>query len=329
MKKMMLSLFGLLVFASVAQADLTLYTDRPTARLQPAADAFHARTGQKVNIVEASYDQLMARLQAEGAGTPADLLFVKDLVYLGEVADKGMFQAMPSTRAAAQVASAMRHPQNHWVAVTYRARTLAYDPTRVDIRTISSYEDLADAKWAGRLCLRTSKGGYNEALTAQLIAKNGAQRTQTLLKGMIDNLAAPVFPNDTALLQAIAAGTCDIGIVNHYYLAQLHAQNPNFPVKIHFLDQNKGGTHVNGSGIGILKTSRQAALAQQFIDLLLSREFQLQISAGHFDYPAVMGLAPTSLIRNWGTFRASDANWQDVSRFVPTARNLFRQVGYP
>lgn len=311
-----------------AQAGLTVYTDRPTARLQPAADRFESLTGQKVKFIEASYNDLSKRLDSEGQNSPADLLITKDLVFLGDAVKNNFLQPMRLTPSVQKVALALRDSASNWVALTFRARTMAYDPSRVNAAEIESYDDLADAKWAGRLCLRSSKSSYNQALTSYLVATRGESATLATLKGWIENLAAPVFANDTALLEAIAVGTCDVGVVNHYYLAQLHAKNPNFPVKIKFLDQKKGGTHLNGAGIGIVRASKQQELAQKFIDLVLSDEFQLQISAGHFDYPAVSNLLPSSLIKEWGAFRGDSTPWSELSNHIPAANSLMKEAGY-
>lgn len=324
----LLSLLATALFTGTAMAEIVVYTDRPTARLQPAGTRFEELTGEKVVFVEAAYPDLAKRLELEGAETPADLLIAKDIVFLADATGKGFFQSMQLSPAVERVAPAMRESSGKWVALTYRARTLAYDPQRVNAAEIENYEDLAQDKWAGRLCLRTSKGSYNESLTSFLLAKNGTAGAKSILEGWIANLAAPVFPNDTSLLEAIAAGTCDVGIVNHYYLAQLHALNPNFPVKIKFLEQNKGGVHANGAGIGIVKGSKNAGLAQKFLELLLSDEFQLQISAGHLDYPAVAELQPSSLIKDWGTFKADTTPWSEIGTFVPAARALMKEVGY-
>ncbi|MFN7727777.1 MAG: extracellular solute-binding protein [Bdellovibrio sp.] len=327
MKKTAMALLVALT-AQTATADLTLYTDRPTARLTPVAQKFQALTGEKVIIVEAGYPALIAKLTAEGSQTPADSLMTKDLVNLIEASQKNLFQPMATTRETSRVIPAMRDPQNLWIGLTFRARTAAFDPSRVNASDINNYADLADAKWAGRLCLRSSSGGYSEALGAYLISTYGAEKAKEILMGFIANLATTVFPNDTALLEAIATGVCDVGIVNSYYLAGIVAQKPNFPVKIQFLEQSKGGVHTNGSGMGILKTSQKLALAQKFIELLLTEEVQLQISSGHLDYPVIQGLIPNTFIKDWGTFKTDSTPWSQIGTFVPQARQIFSEIGY-
>lgn len=328
MKKLLGFAIGSLMTVAAQAATLTLYTDRPTARLLPVAEAFQKQTGAKVVIVELAYKDLLKKLQTEGDSSPADLIFTKDLVFQAELAKLGWFQAMDSKSVETKVAQAMRDPKNLWTAVSFRARTLVYDPSRTDVSGINSYEDLAKPELAGRLCLRTSSNSYNEALVAHFIHNWGYEKTKEVLTGMVENLATEVAKGDTALIENIANGVCELGIANHYYLAQLVAQKPNFPVKVKFLDQNGRGTHVNGSGIGIAKTSKSPTLAAQFIELLLTDSVQLAISESHFDYPVATHLAPTSLIKDWGTFKFDSANWSAIGEEVENGKKLVKEVGY-
>lgn len=326
---MKISVLMAALFVSVnAMADVVLYTDRPTARIQPAAQEFEARTGQKVQIVELPYGKLLERLKTEGANSPADLIFVKDMVYLAELSQGGFFQPMVTPAVTGLVDAQMQDPAKLWNAVTYRVRTLVYDPAQVDANEINTYEDLADAKWAGRLCLRTSNGGYNEALGANLIHNLGYDQAKTVVDGWVQNLAIEPTRNDNAVIEAIALGQCAVGLVNSYYLAGYYASNSNFPVKIKWLNQNTTGAHGNGSGIGIAATSKQAALAEKFIGLMLEEKFQLQMSSEHLDFPARKGLLPNTFIKDWGTPKLDTANWTVVGDKAAEARKLFQEVSY-
>jgi len=328
MKIRLLSLLSLLLASPALGAGITVYTDRPLERLQPIADKFKSDTGTEVNLVGLAYADMVKRLDSEGDATPADLLMVKDLVLLGEMANAGRFQAMQSTLVRGAISSAMRHPENLWTAITFRARTLVYAADRVQPSQISTYEDIAKPEWKGRLCLRTSKGGNNEALVAHLVAVNGKADAKRTVQGWMTNLAAAVFPNDTSLMEAMANGTCDVGIVNTYYLGQLLKNRPSFPVKVLFANQNGRGVHTNGAGIGIAKQSKNRELAARFVEALLSDEAQLSISSGHMDYPAKIGLRPNTLIKDWGTFKVDSLNWSEISRFLPAAKEIFKEVDY-
>lgn len=318
--------------SSTAHAELTIYTDRPTVRVQSVADEFTAQTGEKVVIVELAYPKILERLKLEGASSPADVLFVKDIVFLAELGNGGFFQPMISPTLVNDVPQSMRDPKNLWTAVTTRGRTIVYDSTRVKAAELSGYEDLADAKWAGRLCVRTSNSAYNEALVGGLIETRGAAKAKQIVEGWVANLAVDPLAGDTAVLEAIANGVCDVGITNTYYLGQMLAKNPAFPVRAHFVDQAVaglgGGVLGNGTGAGVAATSKQSALATKFIELLLTDKFQLEMTSAHFDYPAKLGLLPTTLVKDWGTIRFNEANWTAVGSRATEAKALMQAVGY-
>lgn len=335
MKRTILGLFSVLFsvlfsmgFATKAHADLTIYTDRPTERVQSIADDFTKATGEKVVIIEDAYGNLLKRLKAEGSASPADIIFVKDLVYLAELSKLGWFQPMSSTLVEQSVAKQMRDPKSFWTAITVRGRTLVYDSTRVQASELKGYEDLAHEKWAGRLCLRTGASAYNEALVGGLIEVHGLAKATEIVDGWVQNLAADPIAGDTGVLEAIANGVCDVGITNTYYLGQMLAKNPAFPVKAHFADQNSTGVFGNGTGAGVAITSKQKDLATKFIELMLSDKFQLEMSSAHFDYPAKQGLMPSTLVKDWGAFKYNDANWTTVGSRAEEARELIKTVGY-
>ncbi len=324
----LVSFFALAGFAENAAADLTIYTDRPTARLQPIADEFSLATGEKVVILEQAYPKILAQLKTEGAQSPVDVLFVKDLVYLADLSNQGFFQPMTSQYVEASVAPQMRDPKLLWTAITVRGRTIVYDSTRVKASELKGYEDLADDKWAGRLCLRTSNSAYNEALVGGLIETHGVVKATSIVDGWVKNLATDPIAGDTGVLEAIANGVCDVGITNTYYLGQMLAKNPAFPVKAFFADQTSTGVYGNGTGAGVATTSKKQALATKFIELMLSDKYQLEMSSAHFDYPAKQGLLPSTLVKDWGTFKYNDLNWTAVGTRAVEARELMKAVDY-
>lgn len=325
MKKLVVAL--LVSVSAVAHAEtLTILTDRPAVRLQPLVEQFKAEKGVDVIVVEEAYDKMEARLAADPSA--ADLIYVKDLVLLDKAVKKDLFQPLTNASVKAKVLPAMKDHNDLWVAVSFRARTMVYDASRVDVSDIKSYEDLADSKFAGRICLRTSKGTYNVALIANLVVNKGETAAKDIFAGILSNLAADVFPNDTAMMNAIATGVCDIGIANTYYLGQMLAANPNFPVKPLFANQETTGVHTNGAGVGIAKNSQKAALAQEFIALMLTDSAQLHLSSQHMEYPAAVGLTANTLIANWGTFKVDAANWSIVGEQVPAAERIIKELDY-
>lgn len=205
----------------LAADEVVVYTARIDELIKPVFDAYTAKTGVKVKFITDKEAPLMARLQAEGANTPADLLITVDAGNLWQAEQMGILKPLQSTVIEQNIPSQYRSSTGSWTGLSLRARTIVYSTERVKPAELSTYEALADSAWASRLCLRTSKKVYNQSLTATLIETHGAAKTETILKGWVDNLATDVFADDTALLQAIDAGQCDVGLVNTYYFARL------------------------------------------------------------------------------------------------------------
>lgn len=325
MKQLFIGIFGF-ILSTQAFADLALYTDRPTARMQVLADKFLAETGVKVQILEQKTPDLIARIKAEGESSPADVVYVKDAVYLAQLV--GSFSKLESSYINKNVRSSYKDDNNLWTFVTVRARTLVYDQN-FDVSQINSYEDLANNKYVGTLCLRTSQSTYNQALFSDLLVSLGIEKTKNTINGMLDNLAVPTpFADDTALLNAIAQGQCSMGIANTYYLGLLLNKSPHLPIKVKFLNQGSQGVHVNGTGAGVYKYSKQKQLANKFIEYLLSDEAQLFLTGEHMDYPAKSGLSPKTLVVNFGSFNPSQNSWSKISSQFDSVKTLFVELGY-
>jgi iron(III) transport system substrate-binding protein len=222
----------------------------------------------------------------------------------------------------------LRDPQNRWFALTVRARTIVYSIPRVQPEELDGYAGLADPKWRGRLCLRTSKSEYNQSLVAMLIAQHGEEKTEEIVRGWVANLAAPVFANDTLLMKAIEAGQCDVGIVNTYYFGRLQRENPNVPLKLFWADQNEGGTHINISGAGITKHAPRAKAAQKLIEWLAQPEAQAGFAAVDLEYPAVPTAKRSEIVASWGDFKPSAINLARVGELQAAAVRLMDRAGY-
>ena len=179
-----------------------------------------------------------------------------------------------------------------------------YSTDRVDPKELSTYEALADKNWDGRLCLRTSKKVYNQSLTATLIETHGAEKTEQLVKGWVNNLATDVFSDDTALLEAINAGQCDVGIVNTYYYGRLHQQNPDLKVKLFWPNQDGRGVHVNLSGAGITKYAPHPDQARKLLEWMTTAEAQSIFAGVNQEFPANPSVKPSAEVAAWGEFKA-------------------------
>jgi len=320
----------LMIFCSFnAQADVNIYTDRAVELLKPLADEFESKQGVRVNIVNGSSNEIIDRVEAEGENTFADLIFVKDMVYLNTLTDKGLFQAFSSQNPISFVDEAMRHPENLWTAVTIRPRTLVYNKVNSRGANFKNYVDLADESLKGKLCLRTSNSTYNTALVSSLIHNMGYESAKSLLSGWVANLnsEAPTG-NDRAALDLVASGSCDVAVVNSYYLTGKLQDDPAYPVALTFADQGSGGVHMNGAGIGLSAFSKNPTEANAFIDYILSDKAQLHLANEQGDYPSKMGLLPETLVREWGVFETDAVNWSVLGLQHKNAKKLFEEIGY-
>jgi iron(III) transport system substrate-binding protein len=209
-------------------AEVVIYSARHYGQ-EAAFEAFTKKTGIQLKILNGSTGELFERLKAEGDRTPADILVTVDAGNLWNAARAGLLARTDSPELQANIPAHLRDPENRWVGLTVRARTIMYNTKKVTPSELSTYEALGDPKWKGRLCLRTSGYIYNQSLLATMIKRHGEAKTETLVRGWVAN--QPILINsDTKILEAIAAGQCDVGITNHYYLARLASKNPDFPV---------------------------------------------------------------------------------------------------
>ncbi len=319
----------LMTFAQSSLATLTIYTDRQTAMVQAVADQYTAATKDDVVIKEMPYAEIKQTLDAEGSSTPADIIYVKDLVYLSELAEGEYFQALPAS-VSNKVDASMRDPKNLWTGISFRTRTLVYE-ANLDVSAINSYEDLAKSDFAGTLCLRKGSHPYNQAMVASFVANYGYNKAQEIVKGLVANRTENKFyENDTAIIEAIATSAktadgsqsaCLLGLTNSYYLGVYLQNNPNAPVKIKFLKQGSTGSHTNGTGAGIAKTSKNAANAAKFIDLLLAEKNQLAITDIQQDFPALKGLKPTNKAGAWfNELNIGNKSWTEVGSYLEDAK---------
>ncbi|MFB2538269.1 MULTISPECIES: extracellular solute-binding protein [unclassified Acinetobacter] len=312
----------------VLAQDLVVYSARADNLLKPIVERYQQQTGTKVTLVSDKAGPLMERLKAEGTNTPADVLITVDGGNLWQAAQEGLFRPISSQTLRNNIPSHLRDPNNQWYGLSVRARTIFYNPSKVHPSHLSTYASLADAKWKGKLCLRTSNNVYNQSLVATMIANNGAANTEKVVKGWVDNLATAPFSDDTKLLEAIAAGQCDVGIANTYYYGRLMDSKPNLNVKPFFADQNARGTHVNVSGAGVVKNSKNVAEAQKFIEWLSGAEAQNLFVDANFEYPANPRISPNKALQSWGRFKHDFINVSTAGKNQRQAIMLMKKVGY-
>ncbi len=328
--KLVLALGAMIATTPVFAAELTVYSSRTDELLRPITQKYEQETGNKINIVSDKAGPLIEKLKAEGKNTKADVLITVDGGNLWQATQAGLFKPINSSTIKYNIPSHLRDPQGHWTGLSVRARTIFYNPNKVSPNELSTYEDLANPKWQDRLCLRTSDNVYNQSLVGTMIASIGTAKTEQVVKGWVKNLATKPFPNDTAMLEAIGAGQCDVGIANTYYYGRLLDKNPNFAnnVKVFFANQNGRGTHVNVSGAGVVKYSKNAAEAQKFIEWLSSQEAQNLFADLNNEYPASVRVAPAPKIAKWGRFKQDLINVSVAGKNQQKAIMLMKKAGY-
>jgi len=314
--------------AAAAAETLVVYSARNEQLIKPVFDAYTHETGVTIKFTTGDAAVLIERLAAEGRNSPADLLMTVDAGELWNAAERGLLRPVSSKVLADNVPAHLRDPQNRWFGLSMRARTIFFSPQRVDAGKLSTYEALAAPAWKGRLCLRTSKKVYNQSLVATMIAAHGEAKTEQVVRGWVANLATDVFANDTQLLEAIAAGQCDVGIANTYYYGRIVKERSDFPVKVFWANQGAGGTHVNISGAGITQHSRRAQAAQRFLEWLSSGKAQAHFAAVNMEYPANPAAPIDPLVASWGSFEQSLINVAEAGRLQPAAVRLMDRAGY-
>jgi iron(III) transport system substrate-binding protein len=308
--------------------EVVVYSARNEQLIRPLFDAYTARTGVAVRFITDKEGPLLARLQAEGANTPADLLVTVDAGNLWQAGEVGVLAAIDSPALRANIPAQLRDPGDRWFGLSIRARPLVYSTERVKAADLVSYEDLADPKWRGRLCLRTSKKVYNQSLVAMMIARLGEAETTRVVGGWVANLATEPFANDNQVMEAIDAGKCDVGIVNTYYYGRLVKERPDLKVAIAWPNQASSGVHVNISGAGVTRHAKHPDEARQLLEWLSSAEAQGLFASLNLEYPANPAIAPDPAVAAWGGFTADPANVAAAGRLQAAAVMLMDRAGY-
>jgi len=317
------------LLAGIAQATtLVVYSERREPLIQPIFERYTQETGVEVRWLTDAAPVLIERIAAEGKSSPADLLLSVDAGSLWLAAERGLLASISSPALDASVPAHLRDPEGRWFGISQRARTIVYAKDRVDPATLTSYAALASPEWKGRLCLRSSKKIYNQSLTAMMIARLGEARTEEIVRGWVANLAAPPYADDTLLAQAVAAGRCDVGIINTYYLGRLIKDTPSFPVGVIWPDQDAAGVHVNISGAGVVATSKQAAAAQALLEWLLSAPVQAEFAGLNLEFPVRADVAKDPVVAAWGEFRADPINVIEAGRRQAEAVRLMDRAGW-
>lgn len=329
MMLILLTLFG----SPLRAGELNIYSHRQPFLIKPFLDAYTKETGTKVNVVYASKG-LAQRLQAEGARSPADVILTVDIARLSVYADKDLLAAAVSETLQRNIPSHLRDPNNRWFAFSKRARVLAVSKRASDTDSLRRYEDLANETWRGRICSRPGSHVYNRALIASVIHANGEDAATSWAESVIKNLARRPQGNDRAQVKAIYEGVCDVAIINNYYFGKLKHSKKEAQqkwadaVRLVFPNQEDRGTHVNISGGGVAKHSKNKTEAIRFLEFLTSKKAQDLYGTINFEYPVNPNVPMSNELKSWGTFKEDQMPIARIAELAPDAQKVIDRVGW-
>ncbi|MBX4875525.1 MULTISPECIES: Fe(3+) ABC transporter substrate-binding protein [Rhizobium] len=315
-----------------AAAEINLYTTREPALIAPLLEAFTKSTGTKVNTIFLK-DGLAERVASEGASSPADILMTVDAGNLVDLVDKGVTQPVESSVLNSAIPEQLRDAKGNWFALSMRARVL-YAAKDIDISTFN-YEELADPKWKGKICIRSGQHPYNTALFADYIAHYGAEETEKWLTGVKANLARKAAGGDRDAAKDILGGICDIGIANSYYVGLMRSGKGGEEqvkwgdgIKVVLPTFKNGGTQVNISGAAIAKHSPNKAEAVKLLEYLVSDEAQKIYAEGNYEYPVKAGVAADPIIASFGELKIDSKPLSEIVSHRKQASELVDKVGF-
>lgn len=323
---------SLLPFAAAAEGTVNIYTSRQPDLIKPLLDAFTEETGIQTEVLFLNQG-LEDRVDAEGQNSPADVILTVDIGRLINTKEKGVTQSLENETINANIPEQYRDPEGHWFGLTMRGRVLYASKDRVDQDTIT-YEELADPKWKGKVCMRSGQHMYNIALIASMIAHNGEEKTEEWLKGVKENLATKPDGGDREQARAIFAGECDLGLGNTYYVG-LMMKNEKEPeqkewanaIKVLFPNSEDRGTHVNISGMALAKHSPNQENAVKLMEFLSSEEAQAIYAEQNNEYPLLPGAKISETVKTFGEIKPDTLPLADVAKYRKQASELVDRVG--
>lgn len=323
-----ISLLILTMYSSLISAsELTVYTSRKEHLVKDIFKQYEKETGTKIKYKTGKAGALIQNLKAESKSPVADIFMTVDAGNLWFASHEGLLEKTESKVLGSNVPDHLKDREQQWFGLSVRARTTVVNSKSFKGSEIS-YEDLATPAWKGKLCLRTSKKVYNQSLIAMLIKMHGYDKAKEIVGGWVKN-SVDIFSNDTAVLKAVAAGQCEVGIVNTYYFGRLIKDDPKLPLKIVWPNQKSYGVHVNVSGAGIVKNSKHQDEAKKFLEWLASAKAQKKFAQVNMEYPILDTAKLASEVEAWGKFKSNlKFNLTDAGKLQAKAIQLAQEVGY-
>ncbi|MGJ8622642.1 MAG: extracellular solute-binding protein [Yoonia sp.] len=322
------------VYADSHAGELNLYSSRHYDTDERLYSDFTDLTGIQINRIEGNADELIARMQAEGRNSPADILLTVDTSRLERAKNAGVLQSVDSDVLEARIPDALQDDDNQWFGFSQRARIIFYDKTDVTTPPLD-YLSLADPAYEGMVCHRSSSNVYSQTLLAAVIENFGAEAATEWAQGVVNNFARDPQGGDTDQLRGLVSGECDISISNTYYFARaLRTEVDGLDAEAManigwiFPAQNAEGAHMNLSGGGVAANAPNRENAIKFLEYLTSQQAQEYFSAGNDEYPAVPGVGLSPSVAALGLFRPDAVDLSAVAKNVPQAQQIFNQVGW-
>lgn len=314
--------------------EVNLYSARHYDSDQAIYDAFEERTGIEVRVLQGDSDQLIERIEREGEATPADVLMTVDVGRLWRADQAGVFTPTDSETLAARIPESLRHPDGHWFGLSQRMRVIFYDTEQYDEPPLATYEELADPRFEGEVCIRSSNNIYNQSLVASIISHHGEEAAAEWAQGVVDNMARAPQGGDTDQIRGVGAGECGLAVANHYYYVRLMKSDDEADrtvaerAGIIFPNQDGRGTHVNVGGAGRVANGPNPDNALRFLEFLASDEAQSLFAAGNNEFPVVDGVEMEPILEEWGEIRTDDANVAEFGRLNPVAVRIMDEAGW-
>lgn len=314
--------------------ELTIYTHRHYESDQELFKLFETQTGIKVNVINASADELIQKMSLEGRNSPADVLITVDAGRLYRAKTSDLLQTIASKILDSIIPSHLKDKDNQWFALTKRARAIAYAKDRVNPDELSTFEALTEEKWQNKLLIRSSGNIYNQSLLASIIANHGEDYAKKWVGGIVKNMARTPRGNDRDQVKAVAAGEGDLAIVNTYYIGLMeNSSNPEEvqvtqSIGLFFPNQESTGTHINVSGAGVAKYAPNKENAIKFIEFLVSEEAQSIFALTNYEYPVNENVTISETLKNWGTFKEDKINLSFLGENNKKAVILFDEEGW-
>ncbi|MGB2680679.1 MAG: Fe(3+) ABC transporter substrate-binding protein [Candidatus Competibacter sp.] len=324
----------LLATPALADGEVNIYSARKEDLIKPLLDDFSKQAGVTVNLVTGKEEALLQRLQSEGVNTPADLMLTTDAGRLAAAREAGVLQAVKSETLAARIPAAYRDPDGYWYGLSVRARPIIYARERVKPAELSTYDDLADPKWKGKVCVRSSDSVYNQSLVAGMISHHGEAKTEAWAKGLVANFARPPKGGDRDQIKAVAAGECDVTLANTYYLGGMVNSSDEAEkqaaakVAVFWPDAKTTGVHVNISGAGVTANARNRDNAIKLLEFMAADAAQRWYAETNNEYPVNPAIAPSATLKAWGEFKADTLNVAKLGELNPAAVRLMDRAGW-